>query len=160
MVVPKLIKEFYSMARGKSTKLKPFQKLLTVLQTGKPVTIDEIDSTLGKEIYMYRLSTYMWHIKTQANGVVKAIKDGRKVTAYQIVNVADVKEYMKRAGITSANFTPGQTTKKPSIAKLADLAAKPAKAPAKKAPAKPKKVEAVTAEEDLVIEEVKTEETV
>ena len=146
------------MARGKSTKLKPFQKLLTVLQTGKPVTIDEIDSTLGKEIYMYRLSTYMWHIKTQANGVVKAIKDGRKVTAYQIVNVADVKEYMKRAGITGANFTPGQTTKKPSIAKLADLAAKPAKAPAKapakKAPAKPKKVEAVASVEDLEIVEV------
>ena len=147
------------MARGKSTKLKPFQKLLTVLQSGKPVTIDEIDATLGKEIYMYRLSTYMWHIKTQANGVVKAIKDGRKVTAYQIVNVADVKEYMKRAGITRANFTPGQTTKKPSIAKLADLAAKPAKAPAKKAPAKkapakPKKVEAVTVDADLEIVEV------
>jgi len=150
------------MARGKSTKLKPFQKLLTVLQSGKPVTIDEIDATLGKEIYMYRLSTYMWHIKTQANGVVKAIKDGRKVTAYQIVNVADVKEYMKRAGITSANFTPGQTTKKPSIAKLADLAAKPAKAPAKapakKAPAKPKKVEAVTPEADLEIVEVQVAE--
>ena len=146
------------MARGKSTKLKPFQKLLTVLQSGKPVTIDEIDATLGKEIYMYRLSTYMWHIKTQANGIVKAIKDGRKVTAYQIVNVADVKEYMKRAGITNANFTPGQTTKKPSIAKLADLAAKPVKAPAKKAPAKapakPKKVEAVTADTDLEIVEV------
>ena len=145
------------MARGKSTKLKPFQKLLTVLQSGKPVTIEEIDATLGKEIYMYRLSTYMWHIKTQANGTVKAIKDGRKVTAYQIVNVADVKEYMKRAGVTSANFTPGQTTKKPSIAKLADLAAKPKKAPAKapaKKPAKPKKVEAVTADDDLEIVEV------
>ena len=146
------------MARGKSTKLKPFQKLLTVLQSGKPVTIDEIDATLGKEIYMYRLSTYMWHIKTQANGIVKAIKDGRKVTAYQIVNAAEVKEYMKRAGITNANFTPGQTTKKPSIAKLADLAAKPVKAPANKAPAKapakPKKVEAVTADADLEIVEV------
>jgi hypothetical protein len=143
------------MARGKSTKLKPFQKLLTVMQSGKPVTIDEIEKTLGKEIYMYRLSTYMWHIKTQANGTVKAIKDGRKVTAYQIINTEEIKEYMKRAGVTSANFTPGQTTKKPSIAKLADLAAKPAKAPAKapakKAPAKPKKVEAV---EDLEIVEV------
>jgi len=144
------------MARGKSTKLKPFQKLLTVMQSGKPVTIDEIEKTLGKEIYMYRLSTYMWHIKTQANGTVKAIKDGRKVTAYQIINTEEVKEYMKRAGVTSANFTPGQTTKKPSIAKLADLAAKPA--PAKKAPAKtpvkPKKVEAVAAEDDLEIVEV------
>jgi len=99
------------MARGKSNKLKPFQKLLTVMISGKPVTIDEIDATLGKEIYLYRLSTYIWHIKTQANGIVKAIKDGRKVSAYQIVNVAEVKEYMKRAGVLSANFVPGQATK-------------------------------------------------
>lgn len=141
------------MARGKSTKLKPFQKLLTVMISGKPVSIEEIDATLGKEIYMYRLSTYMWHIKTNANGVVKAIKDGRKVTAYQIVNVDQVKDYMKRVGITGANFVPGQITKKPSISKLADLAAKPKKAPAKKVSAKkPKKVEA--AADELVVEEV------
>lgn len=123
------------MARGKSSKLKPFQKLLTVLVSGKPVTIEEIDATLGKEIYMYRLSTYMWHIKTQANGVVKPIKDGRKVSAYQIVNVDEVKEYMNRVGITKAAFTPGQNTKKPSTAKLAkvetlaDLNAAPVETP-------------------------------
>jgi hypothetical protein len=111
------------MARGKSSKLKPFEKLLTVMISGNPVTIEEIDATLGKEIYMYRLSTYMWHIKTIANGVVRAIKDGRKVTAYQIVNVDEVKEYMRRAGVTSAQFVPGQTQKKPSISKLADLKA-------------------------------------
>lgn len=149
---------------AKTIKLKPFEKLLTVMVSGKPVTIEEIDATLGNEIYMYRLSTYIWHIKTFANGVVKAIKDGRKVTAYQIINVKEVKEYMDRAGVTKANFVPGQVTKKPSIAKLADLAAKPAKpakAPAKKAPAKPakapakpKKVEAVTADADLEIAEV------
>jgi hypothetical protein len=121
------------MARGKSSKLKPFQKLLTIMVSGKPVTIDEIDATLGKEIYMYRLSTYIWHIKTQANGIVKAIKDGRKVSAYQIVNVDEVKEYMKRSGITSANFVPGQAqkvvrAKKNAVAavqKLADLNAQP-----------------------------------
>ena len=128
------------MARGKSTKLKPFQKLLTVLQTGKPVTIEEIETLLGDEIYMYRLSTYMWHIKTQANGVVKAIKDGRKVTAYQIVNIAEVKEYMKRSGVDFTGFTPGKTAKKPSIAKLADLKAKPVKAK----PVKAKKQKATT----------------
>ena len=134
-------------------KMKPWQKVLTLMLTGKPVSVSEIDTLLGKEIYMYRLSTYMWHIKTNANGVIKAIKDGRKVTAYQIVNVDQVKDYMKRAGITGANFVPGQITKKPSISKLADLAAKPKKAPAKKAPAKkPKKVEA--AADELVVEEV------
>jgi len=95
----------------KSVKLKPFEKLLTVMVSGKPVTIEEIESTLGNEIHMYRLSTYIWHIKTFANGVVKAIKDGRKVTAYQITNVSEVKQYMKTAGVTAANFVPGQTQK-------------------------------------------------
>lgn len=128
------------MARGKSTKLKPFQKLLTIMVSGKPVTVEEIDATLGKEIYMYRLSTYMWHIKTNANGVVKAIKDGRKVTAYQIINVADVKEYMKRSGVDAAKYVPGNVEKKPSVAKLADLQAKPVKAKATKQKAAPAKV--------------------
>lgn len=93
------------MAKAKTTKamkLKPFQKLLTIMISGKPTTIDEIEAQLGKEIQMYRLSTYIWHIKTHAEGVVKAIKDGRKVTAYQIVNVAEVKKYMTRIGMTKA----------------------------------------------------------
>jgi hypothetical protein len=95
----------------KNVKLKPFEKLLTIMVHGKPVTIDEIESTLGNEIHMYRLSTYIWHIKTFANGAVKAIKDGRKVTAYQIINVSEVKQYMKSAGVTASNFVPGQTQK-------------------------------------------------
>lgn len=138
------------MPRGKSTKLKPFQKLLTVMVSGKPVTIDEIEATLGKEIYMYRLSTYIWHIKTQANGVVKAIKDGRKVSAYQIVNVSEVKEYLNRVGVTKANYVPGQVEKKPSISKLADLGAKPV---AKKAKA-PKVAEPSVTEDELEVTEV------
>jgi hypothetical protein len=78
---------------------------------GDPVTVEEIDATLGKEIHMYRLSTYIWHIKTFANGTVKAIKDGRKVTAYQITNPSEVKKYMKSAGVLDANFVPGQSKK-------------------------------------------------
>jgi len=111
--------------KTKTMKLKPFQKLLTLMISGKPVTIEEIDTLLGKEIYMYRLSTYIWHIKTVANGVVKAIKTGRKVTAYQIVNVDQVKEYMTRVGVTGSGFTPGAIVKKQSISKLADLNSKP-----------------------------------
>jgi len=162
MAVPKLIKEYYSMARGKSTKLKPFQKLLTIMQTGKPVTIEEIEKTLGDEIYMYRLSTYMWHIKTQANGIVKAIKDGRKVTAYQITNASEVKDYMKRVGVDANAFKPGSTQKKQSVAKLADLKAKPVKAKApKKSVAKktsPKEVPTLDAsDDDLEINEIVAE---
>ena len=111
--------------KTKTMKLKPFQKLLTLMISGKPVTIDEIDTLLGKEIYMYRLSTYIWHIKTVANGVVRAIKTGRKVTSYQIVNVDQVKEYMSRVGVTGSGFAPGAIVKKQSISKLADLNSKP-----------------------------------
>ncbi len=121
------------MARGKSDKLAPFQKLMTVMASGKAVTIEEIDATLGTEIHMYRLSTYIWLMKTNANAVVKAIKNGRKITAYQIVNVAEVKDYLKRIGATS--FTPGQSQKivkaktktaaAPKVAKLKDLKAEP-----------------------------------
>ena len=142
----------------KSTKLQPFQKLLTVMVSGKPVTIVEIDATLGKEIYMYRLSTYIWHIKTFANGIVKPTKDGRKVTAYQIVNVDEIKEYMKRVGIDSANFTAGSKVKKPSqskLAKLSDLDAKPL-APIIEETVIDVKVEEVQNgdEVDLVVEEI------
>jgi hypothetical protein len=107
----------------KTVKLKPFQKLLTIMISGNAVTRDEIDTLLGKEIYMYRISTYMWHIKTNANGVIRITKDGRKVTSYQLVNADEVKEYMRRTGILTSNFTPGDMIKKPSISKLDDLVA-------------------------------------
>ena len=98
------------MARGKSSKLKPFEKLLTVMISGKPVTLDEIESTLGNEIHMYRISTYIWHIKQFAKGVVKPIKDGRKVVSYQLMNVNEVKQYMND-NVDVNNFVPGKATK-------------------------------------------------
>ena len=103
--------------KTKAVKLKPFEKVLTVMISGKPVMKEELDALLGHEIFMYRISTYMWHIKTIANGVVKVVKDGRKVAGYQLVNVDEVKEYMKRAGVMT--YTPST---KP-VAKLADLKA-------------------------------------
>ena len=115
------------MARGKSDKVAPFQKLMLVMATGKAVTIDEIDATLGKEIHMYRLSTYIWLMKTNANAVVKVIKNGRKITAYQIVNIDEVKQYLKRNGVTEASL--GQGTKITKVKKLADLNATPVTEP-------------------------------
>ena len=87
--------------------------------SGEPVTKDEIDEKLGAEIYTYRLSTYIWHIKTIANGTVRAIKDGRKVVAYQLVNVKEVQKYLDTIGIAQSTWVPGQKVKKPSVAKLA-----------------------------------------
>ena len=119
------------MPRGKSSKLKPFQKLLTIMVSGKEVKISEIETLLGKEIQMYRLSTYMWHVKTVANGIVKSIKDGRKVIAYQLCNVDEIKAYMNRVGI-SATATARSVTSNAKVNKLSDLNVKPAKTKAKK----------------------------
>ena len=113
------------MARGKSNKLAPFEKLMTIMVTGKPVTKDEIEATLGNEIHMYRLSTYMWHIKVNANGVIKVIKEGRKAVAYQIMNPDEIKKYMNTTGINKSGFKPGQAIKITRINKLADLNATP-----------------------------------
>lgn len=145
------------MPRGKSPKLKPFEKLLTIMVSGKPVTIDEIDATLGKEIYMYRLSTYMWHIKVHANGVVRSIKDGRKVSAYQIVNVDEVKKFLDRTGVSKSGFVAGQIDKKPSISKLADLNAVPAPKVTKAKKVKvtvPSNVAVQVASEEIVVTEI------
>ena len=104
---------------SKTVKLKPFEKLLTLMVSGEPVTKDEIDQKLGDEIYVYRLSTYIWHIKTIANGAVRAIKDGRQVVAYQLVNVKEVQKYLDTIGISQSTWVPGQKVKKPSASKLA-----------------------------------------
>lgn len=139
------------MARGKSDKVAPFQKLMLVMASGKAVTVEEIDATLGKEIHMYRLSTYIWLMKTNANAVVKVIKNGRKITAYQIVNIDEVKQYLKRNGVTEASLGQGTKvtktkTKTAPVAKLADLKAEPV-------------AEVVTAEvEDLEVTEVTEQE--
>lgn len=95
----------------KTVKLKPFEKLLVACMiSGKPVTKEEIDALLGNEIYMYRISTYIWHIKTMANGIVKVLKDGRKVSGYQLINVDEVKSYLKRVGVLDAGYVPSPKT--------------------------------------------------
>lgn len=83
----------------KKVKLKPFEKVLNILISGKPTTKEEIDALLGKEIQMYRISTYMWHCKTIANAIIKVVKDGRKVSGYQVVNIAEVKKYLSDNGV-------------------------------------------------------------
>jgi hypothetical protein len=96
---------------------------------------------------MYRLSTYMWHIKTNANGVVKVIKEGRKAVAYQIMNPDEIKKYLSLTGVSKSGFTPGKTTKVTKVTKLADLNATPVVAPKVE-------VEAEIASEELTVTEV------
>lgn len=141
------------MARTKTGAHAPYVKLLALLQDGNIVTKDEIEAKLSNDIHVYRLSTYIWDIKTKTEGIVKVIKDGRAVTGYQITNPAVVKAYLAKVGI--GDFVPGTGNIKPSASKfaapkvksLSGLKAKPAKA------AKPAKVETPVSDEVVEITE-------
>jgi len=107
----------------KVKKLQPFEKLLTVLASGEQVTKREIDEKLGTEIYMYRISTYIWHIKKFTGGVVKSIKDGRIVVAYQVTNPETVRKYMAENNVTQSGV--GVKVRKPSTSKLSRVSVLP-----------------------------------
>jgi hypothetical protein len=64
------------------------EKITVTLLSGKPVSPDEIKSVFAgtdQEAVLYRLSTNIYNIRKDG-GIVKVIKNGRKVQAYQLVN--------------------------------------------------------------------------
>jgi hypothetical protein len=68
--------------------MRTYNKIAVVLKSGEPVTIEQFKQVFTNtkiEPVLYRLSTYIWNIKKNG-GVVKSIKVGRKVTAYQLLN--------------------------------------------------------------------------
>ena len=85
--------------KGKFGVAGNFEKVLMVLLSGKVVSPQEIDTLIGSEIEMYRLSTYMWNIKSFVGGVIRPTKDGRKVAGYQLVNVKEMTEYCVKRGL-------------------------------------------------------------
>lgn len=69
-------------------KVNRHEKITQVLLSGKPVSPDEIHAVFkgtDQESVLYRLSTNIYNIRKDG-GIVKVIKDGRKVKAYQLVN--------------------------------------------------------------------------
>lgn len=71
-----------------NTKINRHEKIAQVLLSGKPVSPDEIHACFkgtDQESVLYRLSTNIYNIRKDG-GIVKVIKEGRKVTAYQLVN--------------------------------------------------------------------------
>jgi hypothetical protein len=72
-------------------KVKQFEKVLTALKSGKLVTKEELEKTLGSEFQVYRLSTYIWEIRNKRNGNVEVVKEGKKVIGYRLTNPTEVK---------------------------------------------------------------------
>lgn len=135
------------MYTGKKYSMCQWEKVLKAMIDNKEINAEILEQNEDtKDIPMYRLSSYIYHVKL-AGGVVKVVKDGRNIKAYILTNPDDMVKYLAGREKTFKS----STTK---IVKLKDLAAKPAKkAPAKK-PAKPKKVETASTDE-IVVEEVK-----
>lgn len=72
-------------------KINRHEKITQVLLSGKPVSPDEIQAVFkgtDQESVLYRLSTNIYNIRLDG-GIVKVIKNGRKVQAYQLVNFTE-----------------------------------------------------------------------
>lgn len=69
-------------------KINRHEKITQVLLSGKPVSPTEIAAVFAgtdQEAVLYRLSTNVYNIRKDG-GIVKVIKQGRKVVGYQLVN--------------------------------------------------------------------------
>ena len=69
-------------------KINRHEKITQVLLSGKAVSPQEIADVFkgtNQESVLYRLSTNIYNIRKDG-GIVKVIKQGRKVTGYQLVN--------------------------------------------------------------------------
>lgn len=68
--------------------MRVYNRIATVMKNGDVVTVDQFKTIFAGtkiEPVLYRLSTYIYNIKKNG-GIVKAIKDGRKVVGYQLLN--------------------------------------------------------------------------
>ena len=84
------------------------EKITQVMLSGKPVTPSEIGEVFkgtDQEAVLYRLSTNIYNIRKDG-GIVKVIKDGRKVQAYQLVNYTEFDKNGRYVGKPAAPATP------------------------------------------------------
>jgi hypothetical protein len=141
------------MRFAKQAKTLQWEKILKVMLNGEPVTKESLETMPEmKGVPLYRLSTFVWRIKV-IGGVVKVVKDGRKVGGYALMNTAEMQKYIDRREkdivaasskkVAKAAKTP-KVVKAPKVKKLKDLQADPV-------------VEEVTVEEMQITEVTESE---
>jgi hypothetical protein len=67
------------------------EKIAVVLLSGKPTSPEDIKACFkdtDQEAVLYRLSTNIYNIRRDG-GVIRVLKSGRKVTAYQLMNAQE-----------------------------------------------------------------------
>lgn len=88
------------MARGKSKKPRQAEKLLLILLDGHEAGMAEVEATLGSQIEFYRLSTYLWNLRT-LGAELKTTKQGRKVVGIQLLNLDTMTAYAQSRGLVA-----------------------------------------------------------
>jgi hypothetical protein len=94
-----------TIRKGKQNR---HEKITQVLLSGKPVTIDEIHQVFkgtDQEPVLYRLSTNIYNVRKDG-GIVKVIKKGRNVEAYQLINPQDFDQNGRFIQTTKSATTP------------------------------------------------------
>jgi hypothetical protein len=89
-------------------KVNRHEKVTIVLLSGKPVSPDEIRAVFkgtDQEKVLYRLSTNIYNIRKDG-GIVKVIKDGRKVTGYQLLNYTEFNKDGRYIGKQAKSAAP------------------------------------------------------
>jgi hypothetical protein len=98
-------------------KVNRHEKITQVLLSGKPVSPDEIASVFkgtDQEAVLYRLSTNIYNIRKDG-GIVKVIKNGRKVQAYQLVNFTEFDSNGRYKGASAKQSAPVASVKPASV---------------------------------------------
>jgi hypothetical protein len=94
-----------TVRKGKQNR---HEKITVTLLSGKPVSPDDIHACFkgtDQEAVLYRLSTNIYNIRKDG-GIIKVHKDGRKVTAYQLVNHTEFDSNGRYVGKKVAATTP------------------------------------------------------
>lgn len=97
-----------SNLKVRTGKQNRHEKIAVVLLSGKPVSPDEIKSCFkdtDQEAVLYRLSTNIYNIRRDG-GIVRVHKEGRKVSAYQLVNFTEFNDKGRYIGKQTKVETP------------------------------------------------------
>ena len=110
-----------TVRKGKQNR---HEKITVQLLSGKPVSPDEIKGVFtgtDQEKVLYRLSTNIYNIRKDG-GIIKVHKDGRKVSAYQLVNYTEFDANGRYIGVQSTTQTPETTNETTEVEIVNELA--------------------------------------
>jgi hypothetical protein len=99
-------------------RINRHEKIAQTMLSGKPVTPDQIRACFAgsdQESVMYRLSTNIYNIRKDG-GIIKVFKEGRIVTAYQLVNIDEFNKDGRYVGRQPKVVQPVLTEEQQEIA--------------------------------------------